>query len=369
MLREKYEALLRKVTLAALGIKQSVKTLSTKSNDDHCLTVFFDTALMHVTYDFLWYMNAADTVRKKKGLKSTQLVITDINSKEAFDDVSYRKHVTFNSKRQRIYDLILPSTEFFPSISQVIVARDERLLSLYFSTPPENRYPANYHPMIGTLNELDMEALTYRDAVKLEPDSEYRPDIFIHAAAKEFANRWIDGHNIINPIVTITVRDMSWQKDRNNIHDNWMALADLLSKRNYTPVFIPDTDFIFEENRNYSPHLSIGPAAWNVALRAGIYDRANLNLGVSTGPMAIPQMSKHMRYLVFKTIVNSASIATEEAFIKRGIDIKKGHNFSGPYQRFYTETDSLENLTRETFAMLESIEKSEDIVWPTKLGH
>jgi hypothetical protein len=100
-------------------------------------------------------------------------------------------------------------------------------------------------------------------------------------------------------IVTITLRTYSFISARNSDIASWVEFARELDQSKYKVIFVPDA----------SPHgvLTFGEinefevfdaACWNIDLRAALYSRAWMNMGVVGGPLAISGLMEHVLTIV-----------------------------------------------------------------------
>ena len=105
----------------------------------------------------------------------------------------------------------------------------------------------------------------------------------------------------------------------------------------------------------------------NLELRMALYERSYLNLGSSTGPMALYVLNEKTPYLIFKILTPDVPQATAEWLTNLGIEIgAERHSFATPYQRLVWEDDDLDVIRREFQTMCETLEMRDQSVEP---GH
>lgn len=140
---------------------------------------------------------------------------------------------------------------------------------------------------------------------------------------------------------TITIRQSSYWPDRNSNVKEWAEVAAYLWERDIWPIFIPDT-----ESANTPPlecHAGWGfcpAAAFDIDLRAALYEGAIVNLGVLNGPMSLLAYLD-AKYLICKVVVETA-VASTTSFLKAH-GFEDGDDFGGT-GRMIWKPDLAENI-------------------------
>lgn len=140
--------------------------------------------------------------------------------------------------------------------------------------------------------------------------------------------------------VTITIRESKIKPLRNSKIGEWLKVAEWLENDGFEVVFIPDTDNLemrFGEFARY-PDASLNPD-----LRAALYERALLNLGIGNGPMGLCMFQTYP-YMVFRF--------QDEGFKEQSAEFLKANNlpvgsqlpWAKPWQKIVWEDDKAENI-------------------------
>src|SRR4029077_7518832 len=93
---------------------------------------------------------------------------------------------------------------------------------------------------------------------------------------------WAQAHVGSGGLGGITLRGYGFMPARNSNMPAWIAFARSLNANQYCPVFIPDThDTIAGLPSEVRDFTDFPEAAWNIALRMALYERAFVNLGIN----------------------------------------------------------------------------------------
>lgn len=140
--------------------------------------------------------------------------------------------------------------------------------------------------------------------------------------------------------VTITIRESRIKPLRNSKIGEWLQVAEYLKSEGFKVVFVPDTDNLemkFGEFESY-PEASLNPD-----LRAALYERALLNLGIGNGPMGLCMFQSYP-YMVFR-FHDEGFQEQSAAFLKaNNLPVGSQLPWAKPNQRIVWEDDKAENI-------------------------
>jgi hypothetical protein len=177
-----------------------------------------------------------------------------------------------------------------------------------------------------------------------------------------YVKRWADARLKNRRLITITLRDYEFMKERNSNVSAWVDFAQRLDSTRFFPVFILDTEGTLDPlPKEFKDFEIFREASWNVPLRMSLYETSYLNLGVNNGPMFMCALNRRTRLLIFKLITASVPQATEELIASLGFEIGGQLPFSTPFQKLVWENDTLPIIEREFHAMVAIIEKPLDL--------
>ena len=178
-----------------------------------------------------------------------------------------------------------------------------------------------------------------------------RPNLFEGLSAPKqglrYIQTWLSENSVKDPVVTITIRDMEFDKPRNSNIEAWSQFATYLLSVGYYPVVIPDTGTAFREDGRFDGISVFKECAWNICLRMSLYESAFLNFFVSNGCSALTAYSPKHNYIIMNFYPEESMVTTEEARQKTGMDIGDNYKFATPGQWLIYKPDTFENIVYE----------------------
>lgn len=147
-------------------------------------------------------------------------------------------------------------------------------------------------------------------------------------------------------IVTITIRHSKFDVVRNSNMPAWLAFADHIKGRGFTPIFIPDSDQPFSnfESQEYIENVGFC-AAYHPGIRLFLYKRAFVNFFVPNGPGALVLYSSDIRYIYMKTWLAGSDSSPSSMSGYDFIDQSTGRVFwASAAQYFNGDPDTIENI-------------------------
>jgi hypothetical protein len=311
------------------------------------LFAFYDLKVAPVTFDFLWFLAAANLERRRRGLNSVHVVIVPgphNGVREETDD--YNAIVDAQTRHARIYNILVQACRVLPSCSGLTLAGSRREAAFLRSVVARHVLPADYEPMLpvfpGPHSCLDAARAGETGIACLRAPAEELRAI----------DAWAKAHVGSRRMVVITLRRYGFMPARNSNMPAWIAFARSLDASRYCPVFIPDTnDTIAGLPIELRDFTVFSEAAWNIALRMALYERAFVNLGINTGPMGLAWLNERVRYATLKietAEVPQASLGFIQSF---GFEAGKSLPFATVLQEWVWEDDTQECITR-TFERL-----------------
>jgi hypothetical protein len=255
------------------------------------LVAVYDLACEMLTFDFLWVMAEADRQRHRLGLPRGHVLIVPGYADGLRDEIpAYHQAFPPTERKRRIDTLLRPLTTLFPAWTGFTLALD-RSQALELAGRARHLHPRNYHPYAPQMLYVDA-----RQRVLAEADP--APAFEVPAATVEKAETWARSLAGGRRIATLTLRDSPYQPHRNSRHAVWKACAERLLRTGWVVLTIPAEDAT-EPLPGDWPGTVVYAAAVNVALRAALYQVADINLGVDCGPMSLCRLNPRCRYLLF----------------------------------------------------------------------
>ena len=163
--------------------------------------------------------------------------------------------------------------------------------------------------------------------------------------------------------MTITLREASYEIDRNSNILDWVKFARSLDQDIYVPVIIRDTEKAFQPAPEEMAGLTIFyEASWNLEIRAALYQLSYLNLFSSGGPMSLAWFNNKCRCLIFKLITGTVYITTEKNLNYVGLTVGEQPLYFSKLQKIVWNDDTYDIIKKEFDEMCVEIEGRSDTI-------
>jgi hypothetical protein len=308
------------------------RSILSNCNNDRLLFVY-DTLLNPVTFDFLDYLYYAIFLSRQTSKKYVDILIVSRSNMELSREEHYIAAVGSDNIEWRLTNLIIPLSRLFPSVGRIYMLDQEEGFEIV------KRYP-NVHPE-GYSYITPKTAAVRRD----DPNLQYYPTLKVCDTAKKIVEAYFPLTDK-RRIVTITLRTYDYIPSRNSNIACWVDFANELDPLKYRIVFVPDASMhgvaSIDEIKNFEIFDS---ACWNIELRAALYQRAWMNMGVACGPLAI---SGFMEPVLTIMIDRSLDYPVDylEGIVSSGITPGETPNFYSSSCRFYLGQDNKETILK-----------------------
>ena len=316
------------------------------------LFAFYDLGIAPVSFDFLWFLVGADLARRRANLSKVHVVIVP-GPHEGFRDENpaYDAAIDLPMRHARVRNILLPACSLLPATASVTLAGTREEAAELAAIAAQQVYPPRYTPAMprheGPRPILDLARRESNEIAVLRAPPYPR----------EAVERWLAPRCGGRRLVTITLRQHAYLPERNSNLAAWTAVARHIEKHGFFPVVIPDTEQPAPLMKEPLPGAVAYPeAAWHLGLRAAIYERAHLNLGVNNGPMGLCWLDAQTRYLIFNILVGDAPQVSKEYMEHLGFTIGESLPFADPFQRWVWQADDEDIIMREFDAMVARID-------------
>ncbi len=307
------------------------KVASLKGNPDRFLFVY-DTLSSPVTFDFLHYLYVADWRRRQAGKRYLDVLIVSRSNLSDTIEGSWSAALGRDGFNWRITNLLVPLCRLFSSVSRIfIVGQDEafEIVKGYGSVHPEGY---SYASPKSAIARLDAPGLSHSSAIT------------IPATAREIVEAYLPVADS-RRIVTITLRTYDYISVRNSDIAAWVEFAGQLDPALYRIVFIPDASM-----QGVSTFRSLGTfeifdaACWNVALRAALYARAWMNMGVACGPLVLSGLMENVLTIMIDRSLDYPADYLESIRSNTGVIAGERPNFYSNSCHFHLGKDNKETI-------------------------
>lgn len=272
-----FTALLRRIYCGLLPRSSG----ASGGNRDRFLFVY-DTTASPVTFDFLHYLYFANWRRLVAGKSHLDVLLVTRPDLASSREQSYVQAVGSDNLVWRITNLLIPLSRLFPAVGRVQVVEQAQAFAI--AAGYEHMHPAGYAYATpkSAVTRLDVDGLRFL------------PELTVTETARKIVDAYFPPADA-RRLVTITLRSYDYVAVRNSDIPSWLAFARALDPRAYQVVFVPDASMHGVATMPQIQGFDIfDPACWNIELRAALYGRAWMNIGVACGPLAISALMPHV---------------------------------------------------------------------------
>lgn len=315
--------------------------------NDNVLYAFYDLEASPATFDIVTFLILAEIARQKTGCEYLNVVIVPGSHSEGL-----RYDCSVDSEKQRINNILVPCCSLLPSCKGAVTVCSTRQQAQTVRTNlAKYVFPARYSPKVpqakfSLKNLFDFVAEGYKI-----------PSIQAGSLECNRIDNWITRIAGGKKVISITLREASYEQDRNSDLKAWGRFARSLNGENYFPVVIRDLEKVFEPLPPELDGLTVLPEfSLELRLRAALYEKSYINFFVNSGPANLCYMNSKTRCLVFKMLVPSCPWATEDYFYKIGLLPGSQYPTSTPFQRTVWADDTFEVIKREFEKMCMELE-------------
>jgi hypothetical protein len=313
------------------------------------LYLFYDLDVCPITYDAASYVATAEIQRRQLGLASIHVVIVpgqlDGLREEPPD---YEAVVNLESRRWRLHHVVIAIFRLLPSISGYTICASRAEADLLCKALASHTCPPDYSVRFPKTPGTREVCEAARKGVKVLPMLRATPQALVYV--RQFLAPRAKGRRV----VVINLRRYGYMPPRNSNDDAWIAFAKSLDPQKWLPVFVLDTDTAHDLR---SPQLDgfviCEAAAWNVEIRAALYELADLTMAIAQGPMELCWLNDRCRYAMFVK-PNSAPQTSEGVITSHGFEMNTSPPYAVSGQRWIWDTDDLsvirtvfQDMTRE----------------------
>lgn len=306
------------------------------------LLAFYDLKVSPITFDFLWFLAAADLTRRRVGARSVHVVVVPGTSDGVrIERDDYEDVISPDARRLRLFNLTIPATALLPSISGLTLAgtRAEAALLRRAAT---HVYPVGYETALPSF----MHPSECLNAART--DGAEIAVLRAPRAALDALDQWLAPRLGERRLIVITLRHYAYMPARNSSIAEWTSFARSLDPKQFFVVFVPDTNQTLGLPTEFEGITVFGEAAWNLVLRMALYERAFINLGINNGPMGLCWLNARTRYITLRMRTESVPQTTLAYTSSLGFEPYRSLPFATPFQKLlWDEPDTAEVIRRE----------------------
>ena len=323
----------------SLRMRKKLSDFQKDKNEDELLYAIFDLKIAPITFNIIEFLMSSEYEASRSGKKGFVVVFVPEGRPLSYGWEEYDSIYDSDQKLWKFHNIVLPITLLAPKCQGVYILPRRSDISNFV----ENK---NIHP-----NLYDSVNIRYIDIVDFWSKVD-RPGLVEGLRATKqglrFIENWRSANKVINPVVSITIRQSEFDKARNSNIEEWVKFAHYLQDSGYFPVIVPDTDNAFQTTDSMSELYVFNEVSWNMGLRMALYESAYLNFFSPNGPSVLAAWNSKCSYISMNSLPKDSIVTTEESYKKtRKQPIGENYRFALPNQRYVFTLESYEGIVEE----------------------
>lgn len=330
--------------------------------NSHVLYSFYDFAVAPATFDVVTFLTLAEITRKKYCCDSIHVIIVP-GFESGFrkgDLKSYNllsgNNNQYNSDymKWRLNNIVIPCCGLLPTCNEMSIFSSREDALKFEKAFAEKIFPEKYSVSFPDSVIQNDGFHHIKFLIDLAQQNVEIPNIIAPKYGYDTVKKWIEQNCGSRKLITITLRESSYQIERNSNISAWAGFIRSIDQSIYFPVIVRDTEKALEPLPPLLIGLAVFPeAAFNIHIRAALYQLSFLNMSVNNGPFAICLYNSKISYIM---VVHSK---TDYGQLKWN-DIEPGTQpeICNQFQKWVWNDDTLEVLRREFHEMVEKIDNS-----------
>ncbi|MFN4284031.1 MAG: hypothetical protein ACK4NA_15455 [Alphaproteobacteria bacterium] len=323
--------------------------------DEHVLYAVYDLNEFPASFDFLWFLAAAEVERQRRRLSGVHVIVSLFDRPYVHPKpVGHPDHVSETDMLWRVNTMLVPCCSLLRScisysLSQHAIATARML------APAKHVWPNSGSAWNRQTTLIDV----YKTAVSGLAEFGINGTFHAPPQAVRFIREWKENFAADRQLVTITLREYHGSPARNSRISDWLKFADGLDPTRFKVVFIPDTfNALTMPQERLRGYEILKTAAHSVPLRLALYEESYLNLSVSSGPFSLAILGEKCRYILFKLTVDglrgSSSIYLEDL----GFPFNTTPRFAADHQAWIWQDDTADAIRQAFDHMRDRIDRA-----------
>ncbi len=312
------------------------------------LYAFYDLGISPVTFDLVQFLVLAEAERRKLECDALHVVFVP-GPKDGFSSVEvsvYRKLGQLDCDPDlmcwRLRNILVPLCWLIPSCRQLTVCSSVEEAQILERLVAKDIFPRGYTVQFPkeSYSLFQLTTAWPKGYIQATPQAKRFVAVFLSKIDKR-------------KIIMISLRNCSYQSERNSNIKAWAEFIRNLDLDIYYPIIINDTWTTFEPLPPECGLRVFEEASWNMELRAALYELSYLNLSVSCGPFMLCVFNSRTRYLMFKML---SQPNLERFFRSEGLEPGSQYRHAGPFQRVVWKDDTFPVIREEFDKMCDKID-------------
>ena len=332
------KAITKSIMDGSLRMRKKLSDSQKDKNEDELLYAIFDLKITPITFNIVEFLISSEYEASQSGKKGFIVVFVPEGKALSYGWEEYDSLFDSDQKLWKFHNIVLPITLLAAKCQGFYILPRRSDISNFIKNK-------DIHP-----NLYDGVNLRYIDIVDFWSKLD-RPGLVEGLRATKqglrYIENWRSTNKVVNPVVSITIRQNEFDKARNSNIEEWVKFAHYLQDSGYFPVIVPDTESAFQTTDAMSELYVFNEGSWNMGLRMALYESAYLNFFGLNGPAYLAHFNSKCSYISLNYTPQGSIVTTKEARKKVGQSDGKNYKFALPYQRNILTIESYESIVEE----------------------
>ena len=304
------------------------KRINTKIKEDTSyVNLIYDLNYNAATFDFGYVLLMVDKYSKQNGILFNVIII-----KRKRKDIKNWYPISIKKINQRIKDMLIPLAQSYTKCNKIKVYDD---ISFFKPNIDDCFFPFDLSKncLYFDYKIFYKYLITPEDYFGIKSDPEILKKI---PEEKEFIN------SKYSKIITLTLRNYSFEKERNTNSDFWL---DILShfKEKYYIVIIPDIENINDKDfyEQFNDYCVLYKYSKNLKMKIALYEFSKLNFFPHTGNSVLSQLNKKSSSITYLKTYNKHNL-NEKYFNRIGQNVGETYKFLSNNHKICWNSNKLE---------------------------
>ena len=342
------------ITRYMSGRIESLRKLYQRNNDapqnkivpEDTLLAVYDLNVVPATFDFAYFLAAAETFGKSHGKSKVFVLFLQKNS-EHLGDEEYSSIVSQDSQQWRLNNMLVQLSQLYPACSGYGLLPCDAKVDNFIQN--QLVYPARYSSTYKSYAKNYAEIFELIDKRLFTGFSALKTGI-------NYIQQWMSCNNITDQMVVITLRNYGYDETRNSNIEEWLKFAHWVKNEGFTPIFVPDTNSCWTSAKELENFIVFTEPCWNLGLRMAIYEQAFVNFFFSNGTSSIGALNKKIRFIAMIPVIENSIYSTADVINSFNlVSGQRRYNFSENHQFLSWKQDTFENIRDEFLEFVGSV--------------
>ena len=258
-----------------------------KKKKSSTVLAVYDLEKINSSYDFLVFFQVAFMYKKKNNFKNLDLCLI-MGSLNGFKPMQFEREDNFKLDRAnlRLNYIIFQSINMYRKHFNNFYMLKNRNEANEILNKYKNFFPYDFN--ISMNKKKYCSLVTWRNLEENYKHVELVnldfPEVLCHNILKKI--------NSSKKIISITLREASYQPERNSLKEEWKKFIQYLEKNNYFVIVIRDAEK-YLNNDEFTKYDIFPFSAFDINLKTAIYKISHFNYFVNCGPRVITWINNY----------------------------------------------------------------------------